>query len=1223
MPKKFHDIIRLDFEVKSKGADRLSKIAKDLERLEKAMSKLQKMGAVLGDNFEPIKKNNKELKETGTTFDKLRKKIKAFKADFKEGIAENIGKTAGKIVLFAALTGPIIKLLGFLAEITKSVVELEESMTRVSTVTRASGQSMSSALHEIRSEILKTARDVKGSFQEIAVAAYAAGSAGLTVGQQIASIRPITNLVVGTLGDMEFTAKLVTGAFNVFSEQLGSARTDMEKLNAISDTIADTYSRQQIELSELEAGFRVAGSAASLLDVSFNELVTTLGFLNTGMLKGSRAGISLMNATIALAKESDKLKETYVVSFDPTKPLKFKDIIMQVAEQIREGGVSAEELGELIEVFGRRGGRAVAQIVNDMDRYMQAVGRSEEDTRHMAEVLARIQSNTLAGSFDRMKNSLGESLVLLNDIVPVTRTLSLLFKGIALTVGGVNDVLRPIGKVTGGLFDFIGLKKEQAFLKLHEARLKAINQQIEFMKQHSAQAGISNFKAFESLFKQRDKIQNEIGVRSKLVQHLAGTKEDDQAPTSKLSEGQVETLPKKVREAVKEADAFLRLSELSRSTHGDLLKIEAEINGVVDQINKKIEIKNKSESESNQHAKIQKLNIGENLVLTKKTVDEIEKAVGLSSKFTSSSGESAKVIGNLAKLYAQVVSRVDELDKLQANIFRNTKHQFAIETLRAQNKKNEVILQAQTQFYLDGFNKASKTSLTIEEARTKTRQELLDLGRKDQKSLEATQQLLTALDKEKLNSLKKQEEAVEQADKKSLRKIRTEGKMSLSLLKAQKADNKQLVAEKLKFIDIEIAATQKILDAKNLDEQKTKAISNELDKLIEKKEKLLFLQQQTIPMQDQSLKLFQDFNFISDLAVMQADSQLEKYHIQIGLIQELNELAKTNTSLIAVQNQLKEEGLTIEALTKGIIMEQAEEARQLEASIKEGIKESLFDSLVNAEKLDVALNKAADTVGRILLKRNFDKVMDQIFKAFDMGGVTIESQLEFGGDKFVQKLKTELPSLFTQLGQMTGNEIKKAVQSANIEGGGAGGMDSVLGPGGGKAAKTGKEFSFGGMVSGALSGAALANARGRDQQSQTAAAVGGAAGQVIGTMIGGPIGGAIGGLLGGFAGSLFGGDKKEQKAPEPPEVAFKLDVSNTLLRDINRNLTAIREDSTAFSLQRSFYFSASQQQGIPSIIFEGDMIFGQNQASEGGFTAQDVGEVLVQRLSEEGVRGSQ
>ena len=108
MPKKFHDIIRLDFEVRSKGADRINKIAKDLERLEKSMSKLQKMGAVLGDNFEPVKKNNKELKEAAGTFDKLRKKIKEFKTDFKEGITENIGKTAGKIVLFAALTGPKI-----------------------------------------------------------------------------------------------------------------------------------------------------------------------------------------------------------------------------------------------------------------------------------------------------------------------------------------------------------------------------------------------------------------------------------------------------------------------------------------------------------------------------------------------------------------------------------------------------------------------------------------------------------------------------------------------------------------------------------------------------------------------------------------------------------------------------------------------------------------------------------------------------------------------------------------------------------------------------------------------------------------------------------------------------------------------------------------------------------------------------------------------------------
>jgi hypothetical protein len=75
MSRKFNDIISLNFEVKSKGAERLNKIAKNLERMEKSLSKLNRLGYVLGENFEPIKKANQQIKESVSLLERLRKKI--------------------------------------------------------------------------------------------------------------------------------------------------------------------------------------------------------------------------------------------------------------------------------------------------------------------------------------------------------------------------------------------------------------------------------------------------------------------------------------------------------------------------------------------------------------------------------------------------------------------------------------------------------------------------------------------------------------------------------------------------------------------------------------------------------------------------------------------------------------------------------------------------------------------------------------------------------------------------------------------------------------------------------------------------------------------------------------------------------------------------------------------------------------------------------------------
>jgi len=458
--------------------------------------------------------------------------------------------------------------------------------------------------------------------------------------------------------------------------------------------------------------------------------------------------------------------------------------------------------------------------------------------------------------------------------------------------------------------------------------------------------------------------------------------------------------------------------------------------------------------------------------------------------------------------------------------------------------------------------------------------------------------------------------------------MQAEAQIRVAVLKSQGQKDIVLANEKLNLTNQQITKLREIIVLKELDEKETEALNDQLDSLIIKQQKLNSMVSEVIPNQERGKLLMQDYGFLQDQVVMQGVNEIEQIRNKISLYTQMVELSKTDENAKRVINELQKQGVDLYTLQQEMILAQVRETTELANAIRDGVKESLYESLLNAEKLDTTLNNVAQTVGKIFLRKNFEKVMDELFKAFDSGGVTIQSQMISGGDMFVQKLNMELPPLFARLGEIVSARIAQSQAAAQLGGTNMPGFNPNAGggggymPSGGQAAQAGKSANFGTFMSGALQGYSLAGARGRDSTSQAMAGLGGGAGQVIGTMVGGPVGGAIGGLLGGLVGSLFGGDKQEQKKPEQPEVAFRLDLSNTLLKDINRNLTAIREDSSAFSLQRSFYFSSSQQQGLPAIIFEGDMVFN-GGSGDAGFSAQDVGEVLLQKLSEEGVRGSQ
>ena len=385
-------------------------------------------------------------------------------------------------------------------------------------------------------------------------------SAGLTVSQQMAGFKHIMDLSIGTFGNTEEIAKLVAGSFNVFGESLKGAYTESAKFKKITDILAFTYSEQQVEMSEIATAMTYVASIGKLVNVSFETLVTTIGVLNSGLLRGTKSGCydnqtevltkkgfklfkdvnidkdifatlnpetqkleyqkasrkvdehysglmyeaknkhldllvtpdhwmyvadkrdgkykrehardifgkdkyyktglkinerkefsskdektvenyksyndkiycvevpnhilfirrngktvwcgntALMNAFIALATKGDKLA-TLGVAFDPSKPLDFVNVMEQLHNIYGKQGKSLAGLKDLMDVFGRRGGRAAAQLVQDFERWKTALDDAEAKFEDFTETMREKAEDTLPAAFDKLWNSIKAGFV--------------------------------------------------------------------------------------------------------------------------------------------------------------------------------------------------------------------------------------------------------------------------------------------------------------------------------------------------------------------------------------------------------------------------------------------------------------------------------------------------------------------------------------------------------------------------------------------------------------------------------------------------------------------------------------------------------------------------------------------------------------------------------------------------------------------------------------------
>ena len=271
-------------------------------------------------------------------------------------------------------------------------------------------------------ELLSLISESSINIQESGKALYYLSTAGLTAKEALSALPPVIDLTIAAFGNLEEISHLVASSYNVFNSQLTGFVSTQEKMQYITDVIAYSYRNQQVELSELSSAMQFSAQMAGVMDVEFKDLVGTIGFLSTGLLKGSKGGTSLFNAFIQIADKSDMLRDKLGILFDESKPLDFVNLMEQLHNRFGDAGMSLEDTNLLFDIFGRRGGRAIAEILNRWNDWKNSIDITKQGIAGTSEEMKKLVEMSASAQFKRFFNAIKAGIV--DELSPALKILA-------------------------------------------------------------------------------------------------------------------------------------------------------------------------------------------------------------------------------------------------------------------------------------------------------------------------------------------------------------------------------------------------------------------------------------------------------------------------------------------------------------------------------------------------------------------------------------------------------------------------------------------------------------------------------------------------------------------------------------------------------------------------------------------------------------------------------
>lgn len=273
---------------------------------------------------------------------------------------------------FFALAGATTAVVGSMAAMTSLGAQIDTTLATVRATSGATAEEMqmiSSEIQQIGAESPVLMSDVAAAFRELSFA-------GFDAAESVAAVGSVVDLAVAGQMSIAQSSRIVTSnlrAFNMEAEQAG----------AVASAMGSTFASSALTVQELGQALEYVAPVASTAGQSVLEVSAALGVLADNGIRASRAGTGLQQFFSRLVRPTGRAEEAMSQLGLTTEDFldeegNFEDMNQMVAtlSEEMEGMSEGEQLQVLIDLFGQRGARSVAPLIDNVEELNEKIGEN-------------------------------------------------------------------------------------------------------------------------------------------------------------------------------------------------------------------------------------------------------------------------------------------------------------------------------------------------------------------------------------------------------------------------------------------------------------------------------------------------------------------------------------------------------------------------------------------------------------------------------------------------------------------------------------------------------------------------------------------------------------------------------------------------------------------------------------------------------------------------------
>lgn len=341
--------------------------------------------------------------------------------------------------------GLTLPIAGAAAGVGKMAADFQSSMNEVEAVT----QPTTAQLAEMEETAKKLGRTTQFSASEAASGMKFLGQAGLSASEQIQALPKMLDLAAAGSLDLGQAADIATDLTAGFG-------LEVSEMGRVNDVLAQTASSATTDVSKMAQTMKQVAPVAKSSGISLEETSAAAGILANSGIKASQAGTQLRGVIAKMeapTKQQKKVMDQLGVSFTDAQGNTVG--LIEAVRRMNEAGAST---GEIMQIFGRRAGTAMAALVEQGAPAIRQFEGELKGAQGRAKEMAETKMQGLPGAMKRLKSAFEGAALAIADagIVDMIVKMAKWFANLFQKVAEVNPTLLKVGVILAGVAAVIG-----------------------------------------------------------------------------------------------------------------------------------------------------------------------------------------------------------------------------------------------------------------------------------------------------------------------------------------------------------------------------------------------------------------------------------------------------------------------------------------------------------------------------------------------------------------------------------------------------------------------------------------------------------------------------------------------------------------------------------------------------------------------------------------------